>query len=219
MKTMHGQYDGVDFVAKTIRKLIDMVQDEASSAAGKTVTDWSELLTVKPKLYLRMSLAMDMSMSTGRFPDKETLFARLEGAPAPAEPQHKGISRPLAPPPPPLPPPSAPAPAAVVTGGRGRRGGSVVYNGSNHHQATTEPAPLSSSADMVTALAPDFDAADEFSSFQGAISMTDLFDTATLADLGLDGAEFGMDGTQGLAAQQVVDPAALSSNQELGEIH
>lgn len=74
MRSLQVQYDGVDFVVKVIRQLIELVQDDAASTA---VTDWSELLTVRPRTYLRMSLAMDMSMSSGRFHDKERVLARL----------------------------------------------------------------------------------------------------------------------------------------------
>lgn len=81
MKAMHVQYDGVDWVARLVRFLVDSVQDDlAFTAAGGSVTDWAELLAVKPRTYLRLSLAMDLSMSSGRFPDKKDFFlARLDG--------------------------------------------------------------------------------------------------------------------------------------------
>lgn len=80
MKILYLQYDGVDWVAKTIRQLIELVQDDAISSIGRTVTDWSELLTIKPRTYLRMSRAMDISMSSGYLPDKETLAAMLNAS-------------------------------------------------------------------------------------------------------------------------------------------
>lgn len=101
MKTMHLQYDGVDWVARLVRFLVDLVQDDlafhnnnnnnnttttaAASANNNTtttttsVTDWAELLAVRPRTYLRLSLAMDLSMSSGRFPDKKDFLARLDG--------------------------------------------------------------------------------------------------------------------------------------------
>lgn len=116
MKAMHLQYDGVDWVARLIGFLVDLVQDDlavhnnnsnknsssnnssnndnnsnnnSTSAAGgagtvttttttTTVADWAELLAVRPRTYLRLSLAMDLSMSSGRFPDKTDFLARLD---------------------------------------------------------------------------------------------------------------------------------------------
>lgn len=79
MKVMHLQYDGVDWVAKLIRFLVDLVQDDPVFAGGRNVTDWADLLAVKPRAYLRLSLAMDLSMSSGQFPDKKGFLARLDG--------------------------------------------------------------------------------------------------------------------------------------------
>lgn len=77
---MHLQYDGVDWVARLVRFLVDLVQDDLSfTTAGSSVTDWAELLAVRPRTYLRLSLAMDLSMSSGRFPDKKDFLARLDG--------------------------------------------------------------------------------------------------------------------------------------------
>lgn len=80
IKAMHVQYDGVDWVARLVRYLVDLVQDDlAFTTAGSSVNDWAELLAVKPRTYLRLSLAMDLSMSSGRFPDKKDFLARLDG--------------------------------------------------------------------------------------------------------------------------------------------
>lgn len=77
---MHVQYDGVDWVARLVRYLVDLVQDDLSfTTAGSSVNDWGELLAVKPRTYLRLSLAMDLSMSSGRFPEKKDFLARLDG--------------------------------------------------------------------------------------------------------------------------------------------
>lgn len=96
MKAMHLQYDGVDWVARLVRFLVDLVQDDlafhnnsnnntttaaaaATNSTTTSVTDWAELLAVRPRTYLRLSLAMDLSMSSGRFPDKKDFLARLDG--------------------------------------------------------------------------------------------------------------------------------------------
>lgn len=80
MKLMHLQYDGVDWVARVVRYIVDLVQgDPAVGSGGHHVTDWAELLAVRPRTYLRMSLAMDLSMSSGRLPDKTDFLARLDG--------------------------------------------------------------------------------------------------------------------------------------------
>lgn len=86
MKAMHLQYDGVDWIARLVRFLVDLVQDDlaytggtAGDSSSSSVADWAELLAVKPRTYLRLSLAMDLSMSSGRFPDNKDFLARLDG--------------------------------------------------------------------------------------------------------------------------------------------
>lgn len=80
MRAMQQQYDGVDWLARVVRFLVDLVQDDLAytAANGRAVSDWSELLAVKPKTYLRLSLAMDLSMSSGRFPDKKDFLDKVD---------------------------------------------------------------------------------------------------------------------------------------------
>lgn len=77
--TMHNQYDGVHWVAKLVRYLVQLVQNDSRiSAGGRKAASWAELLTFKPRTYLRLALAMDLSMSSGRIPDQKDFSARVE---------------------------------------------------------------------------------------------------------------------------------------------
>lgn len=79
MMTMHNQYDGVHWVAKLVRYLVQLVQNDSRlSAGGRKAASWAELLTFKPRTYLRLALAMDLSMSSGRIPDQKDFSARVE---------------------------------------------------------------------------------------------------------------------------------------------
>lgn len=76
---MHNQYDGVHWVAKLVRYLVQLVQNDSRlSAGGRKAASWAELLTFKPRTYLRLALAMDLSMSSGRIPDQKDFSARVE---------------------------------------------------------------------------------------------------------------------------------------------
>lgn len=78
MMTMHSQYDGVQWVAKLVRHLVEIVQSDSTLSAGRNAASWAELLTFKPRTYLRLALAMDLSMSSGRIPDHKDFPAHLE---------------------------------------------------------------------------------------------------------------------------------------------
>lgn len=78
MMTMHNQYDGVHWVAKLVRYLVELVQNDSRLSAGRKAASWAELLTFKPRTYLRLALAMDLSMSSGRIPDQRDFSARVE---------------------------------------------------------------------------------------------------------------------------------------------
>lgn len=182
MKSLHLQYDGPDWVAKVIRQLIELVQDEATSnAGGNAITDWSELLTVKPKTYLQMSMALDMSMSSGRFPDKERLMARLPATDLLHLQQNPAGNGP---------PPPLIAQRVVVE--------EELAGRSSRDPLRQDQATASSSAD---ANPPDYTTTtcDDFSSYQSAVDMNALFDS-TLVDFGLDAGfavnAVGMDGSQ-----------------------
>ncbi|KAF3771370.1 hypothetical protein M406DRAFT_248577 [Cryphonectria parasitica EP155] len=78
IKVLHIQYDGVDWIARLVRYLVDLVQADPAFANGENVTDWAELLAVKPESYLRFSLALDLSMNSGRFPDKNEFLTSVD---------------------------------------------------------------------------------------------------------------------------------------------
>lgn len=159
MRSLQVQYDGVDFVAKVIRQLIDLVQDDAASTA---VADWAELLTVRPRTYLRMSLAMDMSMSSGRFPNRERILARLHNLERSSN--HVASEVLLYPPQP-------------------RREQeqedtiSSLQSAMTKTTTTTNPQDLQNSPNLIC---------DDLSSFQEAVDMNALFDASCLVDFGMD---------------------------------
>lgn len=78
MMTLHSQYDGVHWVAKLVRQLVELVQNDSALPAGGSVANWAELLTFKPRTYLRLAVAMDLCMSSGRVPEQKDFPARLE---------------------------------------------------------------------------------------------------------------------------------------------
>lgn len=65
MKTLHDQYDGVEQVVKTIRHIVDY----AHLYAPVSITDVpnsNQQIPSRPDLELRVSLAIDWSLSSGR---------------------------------------------------------------------------------------------------------------------------------------------------------
>ncbi|RSL58705.1 hypothetical protein CEP54_007613 [Fusarium duplospermum] len=92
MKILHEQYDGVEGVIKTIRHIVDYVH----SYAPKSVTDvgaMDQRLSGHSDLALRLSLAMDWSLSSGRSSDGDdftsylgTLFHQTPGINLPVSP-------------------------------------------------------------------------------------------------------------------------------------
>lgn len=78
MMTLHSQYDGVHWIAKLVRQLVELVQTDSALPAGGSVANWAELLTFKPRTYLRLAVAMDLCMSSGRVPEQKDFPARVE---------------------------------------------------------------------------------------------------------------------------------------------
>ncbi|KAJ2893455.1 uncharacterized protein MKZ38_008663 [Zalerion maritima] len=87
MKISHPLYDGVDWVAKVVACAVHHTKLE-TTASGSTssVTDWKELLTVSPGRYVRLFLAMDLSLSSGKSPDDDDFAASLKNLSGAAEP-------------------------------------------------------------------------------------------------------------------------------------
>ncbi|KAH8886621.1 hypothetical protein GQ53DRAFT_827932 [Thozetella sp. PMI_491] len=74
MKIYCSQYDGTDWVAYTVRSAVAMVHP----SANRTVRDWGELLAVQPGQYLRLCIAVDLCLSSGRFPDDDEFPMKME---------------------------------------------------------------------------------------------------------------------------------------------
>lgn len=108
MRTFYPQYDGVDWVAKIIRCAVQVVQ-QSPTATESSIADWTQLLTVSPSEYLRLSVAVDISLSSGKVLGTPEVNEFLEDQPAlgsvtrrdtPGKPPMESISpspRPLVP--------------------------------------------------------------------------------------------------------------------------
>ena len=91
MKALQSQYDVTDTVSEIIGQMIEHVSLDQQEKQGETpsshpeagldsvasnatddpsvVQDWGDVLLRQPKLYLRLTVTMDLSMSKGSFPN------------------------------------------------------------------------------------------------------------------------------------------------------
>ncbi|KAF5004561.1 hypothetical protein FDECE_8951 [Fusarium decemcellulare] len=82
MKTYQPQYDGVDWVSEIVRHVVNLAQLDDSSPQGKQnagITDWTDILALQPSSYLRLALALDVSLSKGRLPEDGDFPVSLRG--------------------------------------------------------------------------------------------------------------------------------------------
>lgn len=82
MKTYQPQYDGVDWVSEIVRHVVNLAQvDESNAQANKNsgITDWTDILALQPSSYLRLALALDLSLSKGRLPEDGDFPVSLRG--------------------------------------------------------------------------------------------------------------------------------------------
>ncbi|CAH0037767.1 unnamed protein product [Clonostachys rhizophaga] len=89
MKTYQPQYDGVDWVSEIVRHIVNLAQIDDGSAgedgtgAGQQqtngITDWTDILASNPSSYLRLALALDLSLSKGRLPEDGDFPVSLRG--------------------------------------------------------------------------------------------------------------------------------------------
>lgn len=90
MRALQSQYDVTDAVSEIIGKMIEHISLDRQEAQGETpsnhsetdlgslaskstddpsvVQDWGDVLLRQPKLYLRLTITTDLSMSKGNFP-------------------------------------------------------------------------------------------------------------------------------------------------------
>ncbi|KAK7419075.1 hypothetical protein QQX98_003577 [Neonectria punicea] len=76
MKTYRPRYYIVDWVASTIRHIVNVAQQwlpsthVASSSSRLSVGGWIEILQAQPSCYLRLAMTMDLSISNGQLPEE-----------------------------------------------------------------------------------------------------------------------------------------------------
>ncbi|CAH0056768.1 unnamed protein product [Clonostachys solani] len=86
MRTYQPQYDGVDWVSEIVRHIVNLAQidgsageDGAGSQQQTGITDWTDILASNPSSYLRLALALDLSLSKGRLPEDGDFPVSLRG--------------------------------------------------------------------------------------------------------------------------------------------
>ena len=80
MRTYQPQYDGVDWVSEIVRHIVNMAQiDSGNSQNPKGIYDWTDILASQPGSYLRLALALDLSLSKGRLPEDGDFPVSLRG--------------------------------------------------------------------------------------------------------------------------------------------
>ncbi|KAF7563252.1 hypothetical protein G7046_g887 [Stylonectria norvegica] len=82
MKTYQPQYDGVDWVSEIVRHVVNLAQVDNPNPQGKqnpNITDWTDILALQPSSYLRLALALDVSLSKGRLPEDGDFPVSLRG--------------------------------------------------------------------------------------------------------------------------------------------
>lgn len=82
MRTYEYLYDGVEWVAETIKLIMGQKQladllKSALSSASLASESWESFLTSNPAGYLRVAVTMDLSFSQGRLPEEKDFPTRL----------------------------------------------------------------------------------------------------------------------------------------------
>lgn len=68
MKILYRQYDGVEWVVSRVRDVVNFIRP-----AVKSTGNWVELLTVQPRNYARIALAVDLTISNGKMPNNDEI--------------------------------------------------------------------------------------------------------------------------------------------------
>jgi hypothetical protein len=82
MKTYRPRYDGVDWVAKSVRYIVDLAQKHLpmlESRSESTISSWTEILQLYPNYYLRLAMTMDLSIRNGKIPQETDFPQSLRG--------------------------------------------------------------------------------------------------------------------------------------------
>ena len=82
MRTYQPQYDGVDWVSEIVRHVVNLAQLDETNPQGNQnpkIHDWTDILALQPSSYLRLALALDLSLSKGRLPEDGDFPVSLRG--------------------------------------------------------------------------------------------------------------------------------------------
>lgn len=97
MKAFLPQYDGVELIKETVKLVADMAQTESQAQlpdAGKSVTNWAEIMSTHPALYAKMTLTVDLTISKGRLAGDADIPAWLLGQMSLDSPSPPGLGKP-----------------------------------------------------------------------------------------------------------------------------
>lgn len=80
MKIYWLQYDGVDWVSKIVRHIVDLAQLVRPKVKSSNSTiNWTDIFAFRPSSYLRLVLTLDLSLSKGRLPQDSDFPHNLRG--------------------------------------------------------------------------------------------------------------------------------------------
>ncbi|KAH7145476.1 fungal-specific transcription factor domain-containing protein [Dactylonectria estremocensis] len=80
MKVYWPRYDGVEWVSEIIRHITNLAQlDESKVRRKSSSINWADIFAFQPRSYLRLVLALDLSLSKGRLPQDWDFPIRLRG--------------------------------------------------------------------------------------------------------------------------------------------
>lgn len=83
MRTYQPQYDGVDWVSEIVRHIVNLAQIDgpglSKTSTKSPINDWTDILALQPSSYLRLALALDLSLSKGRLPEDGDFPVSLRG--------------------------------------------------------------------------------------------------------------------------------------------
>ncbi|KAK7403503.1 hypothetical protein QQX98_010733 [Neonectria punicea] len=80
MKVYWPRFDGIEWVSEIIRHIISLAQLDGSKVQRKSSSiNWADIFAFQPRSYLRLVLALDLSLSKGRLPQDWDFPVKLRG--------------------------------------------------------------------------------------------------------------------------------------------
>ncbi|KAF7556014.1 hypothetical protein G7Z17_g1754 [Cylindrodendrum hubeiense] len=80
MKVYWPRFDGIDWVSEIIRHIVSLAQLDDSKVQRKNSSiNWADIFVFQPRSYLRLVLALDLSLSKGRLPQDWDFPVKLRG--------------------------------------------------------------------------------------------------------------------------------------------